>query len=243
MIHWTVNPAEEAPADNKSLEQLHSAVSRYCLAITGSTWDAEDLAQDTWIKAMALAQGTAAHRNPEALLRRIAKNTWIDQGRRKTVYRRILHQLTRSDSFTEEPFDDLDAMVRSLVHHLSPLQRVVFLLRDVYGYNSLEVSHLLNTSEGAVKAALHRARLSLSKVREDVALEAEHSEEGEDMKAFLRSLAAAIRSEDVDRVVHLAQMDAVPPGTAVRAVQTQLLRQARSATRRTGSAPTALLAA
>lgn len=46
----------------KRMELLQSSLIRYCLSLTESRWDAEDLAQDTWVKALA-AFNSLSHTN------------------------------------------------------------------------------------------------------------------------------------------------------------------------------------
>jgi DNA-directed RNA polymerase specialized sigma24 family protein len=36
----------------EKLEQLQATLSRYCMSLTECSWDAEDLVQDTWLKAL-----------------------------------------------------------------------------------------------------------------------------------------------------------------------------------------------
>jgi RNA polymerase sigma-70 factor (ECF subfamily) len=119
-------------AGGKSLEHLQDVVNRYCLSLTGSSWDAEDLAQDTWLKAIETLK-ILGHTNPEAFLLRIAKNTWIDQSRRKTVLDRILKRERPKVTLPDNGPFEIETAFQALMKHLSPLQRTVFLLRDVFG--------------------------------------------------------------------------------------------------------------
>lgn len=68
--------------DTRHLQELGRTLQRYCLSLTRSRCDADDLAQETWAKALGYRKFTISP-NPEALLLRIAKNTWIDASRRR----------------------------------------------------------------------------------------------------------------------------------------------------------------
>lgn len=68
--------------DTRHLQELGKALQHYCLSLTRSRFDADDLAQETWAKALGYRKFTISP-NPEALLLRIAKNTWIDASRRR----------------------------------------------------------------------------------------------------------------------------------------------------------------
>jgi RNA polymerase sigma factor (sigma-70 family) len=64
-------------------EPLRPDLHRYCRALTGAVWDAEDLVQDTLLRAFAKL-GEVSHQvdNPKAYLFRIASNLWVDRFRR-----------------------------------------------------------------------------------------------------------------------------------------------------------------
>ena len=164
---------------------------------------------------------------------RIAKNTWIDQTRRKALWDRIMKseqsKLSIDLSVSESPFE-IEAAFQALIKHLSPLQRAVFLLRDVFGYSNLETANWLDTTEGAVKAALHRARQSLFFVRAEMEKEAAHAQPlEEDMKAFLRALTSAYERGDISTLVALVQQDVLEPAVAIGIVQNRSVRRVVSA--------------
>lgn len=225
-------------------ERLNAALRRYCLSLTGSAWDAEDLAQDTWLKAKRIWNG-AGHANPEALLLRIAKHTWIDQARRKTVLSRILRR-ERAEAETasaDSALFELEALFQSLKRHMSALQRTVFILREVLGYSIAETAARLDTTEGAVKAALHRARGSLSRVRADLEEGAAPPATADDgANALLQAFAAAYRLGDIAALVALAQQGEAEPAAVLGLVRDRLARKTVSA-RRSGNPPTARMAA
>lgn len=213
-----------------SLEQQQTLLRRYCLSLTGSSWEADDLAQDTWLKLLRMPD-RIAHNNPEALLLRIARNTWIDRSRRIAVLNRILHR-TQSEAAMPEAGSGLfetESAFHALIKYLSPLQRAVFLLRDVFGYTAAEAAGKLAMTEGAVKAALHRARQALGAVREELERSGPASPEQESMRAFLQMLAAAYQSGDIDLLVQLVQRDELEPAMAVGVVQNRLLHKAPAA--------------
>src|SRR5690349_12705162 len=75
------------------LAPLQAALFRYCLSLTGSVQDAEDLSQQMWMKTIRrLAEH--GHANPEAFLLRVAKNGWIDECRRRKGLRERLQWLS-----------------------------------------------------------------------------------------------------------------------------------------------------
>ena len=60
----------------------------------------------------------------------------------------------------------VEEVFRLLVDRLSPLQRAAVVLRELLGFSVREAAALLQTSEGAVKVAMHRARRTLSAVQD-----------------------------------------------------------------------------
>ncbi|MHA6482887.1 RNA polymerase sigma factor [Paenibacillus sp. strain BS8-2] len=148
----------------EQLEQLQPVLYRYCVSLTGSVQDAEDLSQQTWMKTFRRLK-EHSHPNPEAFLLRVAKNGWIDECRRRKGLRERMQWLHELEDIGagSEPFEAERAIV-ALLRYLSPIQRAVFMLRDALDYSIAETAKLLGTSEGAVKAALFRARRALGYV-------------------------------------------------------------------------------
>ncbi|MFC4597641.1 RNA polymerase sigma factor [Cohnella hongkongensis] len=193
----------------RDVAELHDSLRKYCLSLTESAWEAEDLAQDAWLKALA-GPRFDTHPNPEAYLLRIAKNAWIDRARRSAKLSRILKTVRPPEGGAASIGAlEIEAAFRALAEHLPPLQRAAFLLRDVLGYSSAETAERLRVTEGAAKAALHRARRNLPRVREDL-------ENGEDRRAadqpglaaYARAIATAYEVGDVEAMLaSLAAID------------------------------------
>ncbi|WP_404303827.1 RNA polymerase sigma factor [Paenibacillus sp. DP01] len=205
-----------------NFDELQAVLKRYCLSLTESNWDAEELAQNTWVKALGKLNNFE-HTNPKALLLRIAKNTWIDEIRRKAVFTRILNREQAKVTEADHGAFEIEIALQSLMNHLSPLQRTVFLLRDVFAFSISETSDILGTTEGAVKVALHRARKSLGAVQEEL-LKGELSlPESEKSKTFLRALTAAYQMGDIATLVMLSYQDVMEPDVMIGIVNNKLL--------------------
>jgi RNA polymerase sigma-70 factor (ECF subfamily) len=185
---------------------------RFCLHLTGSPWDAEDLVQETMLKAFVrlggLWQPVQDHR---AYLFRVASNTWIDGLRH--AGRRIQADSTIDESVPDTstadadlPFEVTDAMA-ALIRHLPPRQRVALLLADVFGYPAAEIAAMLGVTAGAVKAMLHRARTTLSAVRTEPMPDAPRPVAADD-DVLLRRFVDAFNRRDADALVALLHADA-----------------------------------
>ncbi|WP_010276655.1 RNA polymerase sigma factor [Paenibacillus senegalensis] len=161
---WRESMSEE------QFQGLRLALYKYCLSLTRSAQDAEDLAQETWLKVAAQEKRYGKHANPEALLLRVAKNTWIDSLRRSLLFGKVLQreqerQKIAGSSQEQSTRQRLEAAFYVMMQDLSPMQRTVLLMREVFGYSALECAEYLNTTEGAVKALLYRARQALIPAR------------------------------------------------------------------------------
>ncbi len=158
---------------NSNMEQEtvaahYCALQKYCLKITGSTWDGEDLAQSVWMKFFDKKQNLK-HSNIEALLLRMAKNMWLDQVRREKTLRMLMKRVHIDQiASLKQGIEEVDrqeettAVFRFLMSHLSNLQCQVMTLRNFLDLSVRETADLLATSEGAVKAADYRARTKLA---------------------------------------------------------------------------------
>jgi len=157
---------------------------RFCRKLTGTAWDAEDLAQTTWMKVWTTRLKRASDGGEEAAgigtgesvtrsyLYRIAANAWTDQCRRRKAQRQDrterMEDMAETIGATPPPVcpESLQDAMERLVELLPPRQRIVLLLVEALRFTSAEAGALLLMTEGAVKAALHRARETLSRARE-----------------------------------------------------------------------------
>lgn len=138
----------------ETYEEHRPELYRYCRFLTQSPWDAEDLAQDTLLRAfVALGMMGKTPENPRAFLFRVASNAWIDEVRK----RRPLPLPQEEPTETPEPRAAREA-AGTLLTRVSPQERAAVVLKDVFDLSLEEVASTLSTSVGAVKAALHRAR-------------------------------------------------------------------------------------
>ncbi|WP_366290029.1 RNA polymerase sigma factor [Paenibacillus sp. AN1007] len=178
------------------LPDLMDSLYAYGLSLTKSVTETEDLVQETCLKVLSSAAVQASGRtgefNWEAYLIRTARNTWIDSIRKQEKLRSLLDGLKPvvSRYAEEESFEELESAVQLLVSALPAWQRVIYILREMMGYTAAETAGMLGTTEGAVKAALNRARTGISKVRHEL------EQEGKD---------ASLEKSAIEGLVHLEQ--------------------------------------
>jgi len=148
------------------LVPLRPGLYGYCRRLAGNVWDAEDLVQDTLLRAFGQWGVTSPEiRDPRAYLLRTATNVWIDTLRRRQTEARapaasveeVLAPQAGAEANPEMSSDLRDAGSR-LLQRLSPQERAALVLKEVFDMSLDEIAGVLATTTGAVKAALHRGR-------------------------------------------------------------------------------------
>ncbi|MEU9395482.1 RNA polymerase sigma-70 factor [Streptomyces sp. NPDC048324] len=136
--------------------------------ILGSAADAEDVVQDAWITWSSADRSHVA--DPKAYLTRIVSNLALQRLRstrhqRETYFGPWLPEpiLTTTDTTTDNADAVTDAESVSVamlvvLETLSPLERAVFVLKDVFAFSHAEIAQAVERSEAAVRQAAHRAR-------------------------------------------------------------------------------------
>ena len=148
-------------------------IYRLGLRILGNEQDAEDVLQETFIKALKALPGFEARSKVSTWLYRIATNEALMMLRRHKPLVDIVPEFEDEEEdvapleiidwccLPEEELLSTEARVfmEKAVIRLSTALRVVFLLRDVEGLSVKETAEVLGVSESAVKVRLMRARL------------------------------------------------------------------------------------
>jgi RNA polymerase sigma-70 factor (ECF subfamily) len=130
---------------------------KYCLYLTRSRWDGEDLFQETLLKSLIFFTHTEPHLEVKPFLMRVAKNLWIDDCRKRQ--RRRLALIGPQRTF----YSDSDYVeVRSLIEWLAerfPRRNIeTWLLFEYFGYTMHEIAEATDSSLSAVKSILFRTR-------------------------------------------------------------------------------------
>jgi RNA polymerase sigma-70 factor (TIGR02957 family) len=132
----------------------------------GSVADAEDVVQDAWLRWSAADRGEVA--DERAYLVRVVSRLALDRlrsarARRETYVGPWLPEplLTEPAPGPEESAElgeQVSLAVLVVLETLSPVERAVFVLREVFGMSWAEVAGVLEKSEAAVRQIGHRAR-------------------------------------------------------------------------------------
>jgi RNA polymerase sigma-70 factor (ECF subfamily) len=159
------------------MDALYTAAMR----LTHNSADAEDLVQETYLKAYRAYGGFEEGTNLRAWLYRILTNTFINNYRSKKrrpdetdidevedlyLYRRLggLEAAAAGRSAEDELLDWFtDSEVKEAVESLPEQFRMAVLLSDVEGFSYKEIAEILDIPIGTVMSRLHRGRKALQR--------------------------------------------------------------------------------
>lgn len=185
----------------------------------GGVADTEDVLQETWLSWTARNQAPDAERidSPRAYLVRIAVNRALAHqaamSRRRETYVGpwLPEPLVRPLADTPVPDDAADVAVRVesvsmallvVLETLTPLERGVFVLHEVFGYAHTEIAEILGRTPAAIRQLAHSAREHVQarrprykpdpRVRQEVTERFMAATLGGDLDALLRILAPEV---------------------------------------------------
>ncbi|MGX1369975.1 RNA polymerase sigma-70 factor (TIGR02960 family) [Streptomyces canus] len=172
-------------------EQYRREIQVHCYRMTGSYDEAEDLVQETFLRAWRARDGFQGRASARTWLYRIATNTSLDLLRR-TARRPQRYEpvpgMNHGDGEPParitwlQPYPDdemplteereqpesaavsretLELVLLAAIQHLPPRQRAALVLRDALGLSAAETAEALSTSVASVNSALQRARPAL----------------------------------------------------------------------------------
>jgi RNA polymerase sigma-70 factor (ECF subfamily) len=196
-----------------------------CYRMTGSAADADDIVQETFVRALERPPSLQEH-GWRSWLARVATNVCIDTLRRRKRREYTgpwlpspietgeqasppAHELVSAGESTEYRYDLVESVSMAFLlalEHLTPRQRAVLILRDVFDYTVQETAKALDLTQANVKVTHHRARQAMkgyeaSRARPTRELQARTADR---LRAFLECL----RSQDVAGAEALLAADA-----------------------------------
>jgi RNA polymerase sigma-70 factor (ECF subfamily) len=221
--------------------ELHA----HCYRMLASVHDADDAVQDALIRAWRGLPGFESRSSIRTWLFKIATNASFDllkkRSRRELPIergRRIEVGGTPGDALYDagwiEPYPDrfveagekspharyearesVELAFIAVIQYVPPLQRAVFILREVLGFSALETAELLETTVAAANSSLQRARAALADRMPSVSQREELSRLGDErIQSLALRYATAIDNDDIPGILSLLTDDAtwsMPP--------------------------------
>jgi RNA polymerase sigma-70 factor, ECF subfamily len=140
-----------------------------CRYMLRNAEDAEDAAQDSFLKAYRNLQRFTPHNSFYTWLYRIAVNTCLDH-QKKPFFESLFRQSEDGDEFIAVPLMDelsperiyeskqIRLALQTALRKLSPKLRAVIILREIEGLSYEEIAQVIDASIGTVKSRIARAR-------------------------------------------------------------------------------------
>jgi RNA polymerase sigma-70 factor (ECF subfamily) len=197
--------ADPAAAD---FEAHRPRLVRLAYRMLGSIAEAEDVAQDAWLRWQGVDRGEIA--DPAAWLVRTATRLCLDRLRaektRRAAYRGPWLPEPLIEDLAEDPLEraeEVSVAFLLALERLSPLERAVFLLHDVFDADFSAVAETLGRSEAACRQLAVRARDHVRDTRPRFSV-------GQEEAARLAiAFMDAARNNDLDGLRNLLAEDAV----------------------------------
>lgn len=177
---WASLLVRSREGDSLAFEELLRACERRVLTIafqiTGNLQDAQDVAQESFLRVYRSRDRFQDGRSFEAWLYRIV----VNQARKSLARRRKrgmrsleeagvenFRDLSRPDPAQSAVAGDLSDKVVKLLQELSPRLRTVFILRDLQGMETAEIALILSRTETTVRRHSADARIRMRRLLEE----------------------------------------------------------------------------
>jgi RNA polymerase sigma-70 factor, ECF subfamily len=213
--------AGDERAFRRLVEPYRHALEVHCYRMLGSAQDAEDVAQETLLRAWRALERFEPRVQFQTWLYRIATNACLDELERRP------RRPAPVDPFPDWPSDNsasptydpaaryairegMELALLRAIQELPGRQRAVLIFRDVLGWTAPEVAELLESTVASVNSALQRARGTIEQHLPETTQTAADPAERE----LLNRYVAAFEHDDMDGLVALLREDAtlrMPP--------------------------------
>ena len=213
--------AGDERAFRRLVEPHRAALEVHCYRMLGSLHDAEEVLQETLLRAWRRLERFEQRASVHTWLYRIATNACLDELERRPRQPEPVQPFpdSRLDDVAPPLYDPaaryalregMEHALLAAIQKLPGRQRAVLILRDVLGWTGPEVAELLDSTVAAVNSALQRARATIDRELPPAA----PPPAGETERELLRRYVEAWQRVDIDGLVALLREDAtmrMPP--------------------------------
>ena len=163
---------DEKAAFEELVLKYQDRIYNLCHHVLGNSSDAEDAAQDTFIKAYQKLKDFTPDASLYTWLYRIAINTCLDYKKRPFV-ESFFKKADEGEEFIDEPASDrpspeklyeskqIGSALHNSIRKLPPKLRTAIILKEIEGLSYEEIADILEVSIGTVKSRISRAREEL----------------------------------------------------------------------------------
>jgi RNA polymerase sigma-70 factor (ECF subfamily) len=159
---------QQEAAGTEHIEGLY----RYAVMLTRNQSDAEDLVQETYVRALPAMGNLREGSNIKSWLFTILRNAWLNQWRRNRSQARLLDHDGKDDgtsnlvATSKDPYEEYVSKtecsrVREAIERLPAEFREIIALREFEGLSYHEIAAILDCPPGTVMSRLARARSKL----------------------------------------------------------------------------------
>jgi RNA polymerase sigma-70 factor (ECF subfamily) len=210
-------PSRDDHAVVDEFTELRPLLFAIAYRMLGTVSDAEDVVQEAYLRYHGAVTGGTPIESPKAYLSAVTTRLAIDQlrsarARRETYVGQWLPEPLLTDGGAVDPAqasadaDSLSMAFLLVLERLNPVERAVFLLHDVFGYEFAEIAEIVGRSVASCRQVAVRARRHVNEARPRFA--ASRAERDRLADRFV----AALSDGDVAGLVELLAADAVVTG-------------------------------
>jgi len=187
-----------AASFGRLVEHYQTPVFNLCYRMLGDPYEAEDAAQEAFLRAYQNMHRYDTQRPFSTWLLSIAAHYCIDQIRKRRIHWLSLDDLPHLDPPDTQPgpepalnLHEEQNKIQGLLSSLNPQDRATVVMRYWYEFSYEEIAEALDLTVSAVKSRLHRSRQSLA--------ETWQSQESQTTGASLRPLGKELKHDEPAR--------------------------------------------
>lgn len=149
---------------NRTIIPMRDELKDLARKLTGDDYSAEDLVQEVMLKLWSMRSVLDRYDNKKALAMTMLRNKFNDQWRHRQLENRTIITNGITDDWHRTEAKDEADLIRIIVEHLPELQKQIFKMKEIDGYDNSEIMQITGCTAESLRQNLSRAR---RRIRED----------------------------------------------------------------------------